>query len=228
MFSVGSLVTATTKRVTALTVASAFLLAAGQVPSNDMISLADVALDQVSFESPSNGIMLAIDTEAASVAADAEIAAMVQIAEPQLTILPDNLPSRLDDMVASITDAQAKVGADADLKCLARAVYFESRGEPLEGQLAVAQAILNRTESGRYAKSACAVISQPGQFSYPLGRNVRPGSDWAKAQAIAVIAAQELWHEVAPEAMSFHATYVKPGWTDRTRVAQIGRHIFYR
>lgn len=53
------------------------------------------------------------------------------------------------------------VTRDGELACLATAVYFESRGEPLEGQLAVAQTILNRVDSGRFATSICGVINQP-------------------------------------------------------------------
>ncbi len=137
-------------------------------------------------------------------------------------------PARLAGLVASLDDVEASVAADHQLACLASAVYFESRGEPLEGQLAVAQAILNRVDSGRYAASICAVIRQPGQFTFNHSRAPQAGEDWRTAQAIAVIAANDLWKDMAPHAMSFHASYVAPGWHGKTRVTQIGRHIFYR
>ena len=44
----------------------------------------------------------------------------------------------------------------AEQDCLANAVYFEARGEPLEGQLAVAEVVLNRAASGRYPATLCA------------------------------------------------------------------------
>src|SRR3546814_6354866 len=62
---------------------------------------------------------------------------------------------------------------DSDLRCLATAVYFESKGEPLEGQLAVAQVILNRRESRRFADTICGVVHQPTQFSYSKTAAVR-------------------------------------------------------
>ena len=55
---------------------------------------------------------------------------------------------------------------DEESKCLATAVYFESMGEPLEGQLAVAQVVINRSQSGRYPSSWCGVVKQKAQFSF--------------------------------------------------------------
>ena len=56
----------------------------------------------------------------------------------------------------------------------------------------------------------------------------RAGKDWETAEAIAKVAHDDMRAEVAPNAMSFHATYVKPNWAGKTKVAQIGRHVFYR
>lgn len=120
-----------------------------------------------------------------------------------------------------------------DLRCLAGAVYFEARGEPLTGQLAVAQVIINRTEDGRFPRSYCGVVTQPGQFSFMRGSRmpaVREGSAaWERAIAIARIAHQGLWESPAEDAVFFHAKYVRPGWSrTKTRLAQIDTHIFYR
>ena len=120
------------------------------------------------------------------------------------------------------------VTRDSELACLATAVYFESRGEPLEGQLAVAQTILNRVDSGRFATSICGVVNQPRQFSFDRTRAPRPGLDWQRAQAIARIAANDLWRDVVPRAIAFHAARVAPNWAGKTRVATIGNHVFYR
>jgi hypothetical protein len=120
-----------------------------------------------------------------------------------------------------------------DMRCLAGAVYFEARGEDLDGQLAVAQVIVNRTEDGRFPRSYCGVVTQPGQFSFMRGRRmptIREGSAaWARAVAIAQIAHKGLWESQAEDAVFFHARYVRPGWSrSKTRLAQIDTHIFYR
>lgn len=120
-----------------------------------------------------------------------------------------------------------------EMRCLAGAVYFEARGEALAGQLAVAQVIINRTEDGRFPRSYCGVVAQPGQFSFMRGRRmpaVREGSAaWERAVAVAHIADKGLWESEAGRAVFFHARYVKPGWSrSKTRLAQIDTHIFYR
>lgn len=132
----------------------------------------------------------------------------------------------------ALVDASLSGTSDLDpqLRCLATAVYFESKGEPLEGQLAVAQVIINRVESRRFADSICGVVNQPKQFSFSRNIAVRNGSnDWRTAVAIARIAQDDRWQEIAPDALFFHANYVAPSWRqNRVKVSQVGAHIFYR
>ncbi len=120
---------------------------------------------------------------------------------------------------------------DRDLRCLAGAVYFEAKSEPLEGQLAVAEVIINRAESGRFPRSICSVVFQPSQFSFVRHGDfppIRTGSrDWNDAVAIAEIALKDQWESRASNALYFHAARVSPNW-GKTRVAQLGNHIFYR
>ena len=119
---------------------------------------------------------------------------------------------------------------DAELRCLAGAVYFESRGESLPGQLAVAHVVINRAQSGRFPKSLCGVVHQKSQFSFVRGGRmpaIRKGAQWDNAVAIAQIARDGTWKNHAPGALFFHARYVSPGWR-KTRLAQIDNHIFYR
>src|SRR3546814_19287322 len=59
--------------------------------------------------------------------------------------------------------------ADPQLNCLAGAIYFESKGEPLSGQLAVANVIINRVESGRFPSTLCGVVTQRDQFQFVRG-----------------------------------------------------------
>ncbi len=135
-------------------------------------------------------------------------------------------PALLATLVAQTIDANPT--AYGDRECLARAVFFEARGEPLEGQLAVAQVILNRVASGRFASTVCGVISQHGQFSFDRARAPADGRDWRTAKAIAAIAATAAWDVVAPQATAFHATRVAASWTAMRKVGTIGNHVFYR
>jgi N-acetylmuramoyl-L-alanine amidase len=134
----------------------------------------------------------------------------------------------LAELVADHASAQT---VDAQHECLAGAVYFESKGEPLHGQLSVAEVILNRARSGRFPASACGVVKQRGQFSFIRGGRfpaiARTSLAWKRAVAIAHIAVKDLADGPAPKALFFHAKRVSPRWR-LTRVAAVGNHIFYR
>lgn len=131
---------------------------------------------------------------------------------------------------AAVAAQDAPAALDSELNCLAVGVYYESKGEPLAGQLAVAEVILNRTTSGRFPRSVCSVIKQRGQFSFVRGGqlpNPPANAQWRKALAVAQVAQKDLWNSPVGEALYFHARYVKPGWK-RARVGTVGNHIFYR
>jgi Cell Wall Hydrolase len=121
---------------------------------------------------------------------------------------------------------------DREQDCLANAVYFEARGEPIEGQLAVAEVVLNRTRSGRYPVTICDVVTQPWQFSF-VRNGVIPAADrgsesWRKAVAIARIAETGARRLLPQDVLWYHADYVSPSWGRRlARNTKIGLHIFY-
>jgi spore germination cell wall hydrolase CwlJ-like protein len=127
-----------------------------------------------------------------------------------------------------------KVGPllDEQGNCLATAVYFESRGESLEGQLAVAQVVMNRAASGQYPTTLCDVVKQKAQFSFVHRRTWPPIQNidcWRKAQAIARIAISNAATVIPSDVLWYHADYVSPSWGGRLdEVEQIGAHIFYR
>jgi spore germination cell wall hydrolase CwlJ-like protein len=122
---------------------------------------------------------------------------------------------------------------DEQSNCLATAVYFEARGETLEGQLAVARVVMNRAASGKYPSSWCEVVKQPAQFSFvrhgqfPL---VDTASDaWRKAEGVARVAVTNVVPSVDGNVLWYHANYVAPSWGRRLNmVERIGAHIFYR
>lgn len=138
--------------------------------------------------------------------------------------------STLRELVGKVTTPDK---LSEQMHCLAGAVYFESRGEPLDGQLAVAQVVINRSEDRRWPASYCGVVYQRAQFSFVRGGRMpqinKSSNAWKRAKAVAKIAHEGLWESKASDAVYFHANYVRPGWSRRkTRLAQIDTHIFYR
>lgn len=162
-------------------------------------------------------------------ALDTSFSTVLDDQQPQSAPAVVETPATLAALVDSFVAADAPI--DDELRCLATAVFFESKGEPLKGQLAVAQVVLNRVSSNRFADSICGVVYQPRQFSFANAGHVQPrmSRDWRTAVAIARIAMDNKWADVSSDALFFHATYVAPKWSGRhQKVSLIGRHVFYR
>ena len=149
---------------------------------------------------------------------------------------PEQVDARLANAgnLAELVAAMPESGTlSREMECLAGAIYFEARGEPLAGQLAVGQVIINRTESSAFPSDYCGVVFQPSQFSFVRGGTMpridRGSAAWRRASAIARIAHEGLWDSQAGDALYFHAKYVHPSWS-RTKIARatIDTHIFYR
>ena len=145
------------------------------------------------------------------------------------TLMGQPVPLPLSQIVqANIAGAPL----DEEGNCLATAVYFESRGEPIEGQLAVADVVMNRAASGRYPSDWCGVIKQKAQFSFVHGGQfpaIYDASAWQTAEAVARTAILNLAREIPGDVMWYHADYVAPNWRHALQeVEQIGAHIFYR
>jgi N-acetylmuramoyl-L-alanine amidase len=149
-----------------------------------------------------------------------------EVAQPAPAVKP---AGALAEMVAQLGDA---VAGTRELECLATGIYFESKGEPLAGQLAVGKVIANRANSGgRFPPTYCGVLFQRSQFSFVHGHSLpsvpRSSKQWRTAVAMAKIVDQGLKESAVGNALFFHARYVSPGWHLK-RVASIGNHIFYR
>jgi spore germination cell wall hydrolase CwlJ-like protein len=144
--------------------------------------------------------------------------------EPEETIATGDLQS----MVSQLRSTNP---GSAEMECLAGAIYFESKSEPLKGQLAVGHVIANRTKSGRFPSSYCGVVYQRSQFSFVRGRSMpgikRSSMQWKNAVAVAKIVDQGLQPAPMPKALFFHARRVSPGWR-LARVGTLGNHVFYR
>jgi spore germination cell wall hydrolase CwlJ-like protein len=128
----------------------------------------------------------------------------------------------------------------ADLECLAENIYFEARGEPLDGQYAVAEVTLNRTRADHFPHTVCGVVHETrwdpsrgrfvADFSWTELGALSPqgGADWKQAMAVASAAYDDQHELLVPGALFYHATSVHPAWSKtRKAVATIGKHIFY-
>ncbi|MFL6772557.1 MAG: cell wall hydrolase [Sphingomicrobium sp.] len=146
---------------------------------------------------------------------------------------PEAAPVRAHrDLAGLVADMRGAEAGSREVECLAVGIYFESKSEPLSGQLAVGQVIANRAKSGgRFPPSYCGVLFQRGQFSFVHGRSLpavpRSSKQWQTAVAVAKIVDQDLKDSEVGNALFFHARYVSPGWRLK-RVASIGNHVFYR
>ena len=127
--------------------------------------------------------------------------------------------------------------------CLATAVFFEARGEPIDGKELVANVILNRVEHSSYPDTVCGVVNQPKQFSYthqleeyliedrnrynPLFFNSYHDSKaWEESKAVAEYVLDN--GVINPYILMYHTTAVDPYWADHYEVAGlVGNHIFY-
>jgi spore germination cell wall hydrolase CwlJ-like protein len=149
--------------------------------------------------------------------------------ETPVTETPAIAPTgNLSSLVSQYRSSDA---GSRELECLAGAIYFESKSEPLSGQLAVGQVVANRSKSGRFPASYCGVVFQRSQFSFVRGRALPPiprsSHQWKTAVAIAHIVDKALHVSSVPKALFFHARRVSPRWR-LTRVGTVGNHVFYR
>ena len=133
-------------------------------------------------------------------------------------------------------DGRARAKAE---KCLANAVYFESRGEPVRGQIAVAQVVMNRVFSGYYPNSVCGVVYQNShrryacQFTFACDRHpdvVTEQDAWERAERIAKETLDgRLWLPEVGKATHYHAYWVRPSWVhEMKKLHRLGVHTFYR
>ena len=161
---------------------------------------------------------------------------------PELKRLPApdlNGPLPAIAMTDGITEdwlmARPEPTGDKQWECLTQALYFEARGESLEGQIAVAEVILNRVDSPLYPRTVCAVVKQRGgggcQFSYVCSGTTKMREKGAAdlAGRIARAMLDGAPRVLTDGATHFHTKGVKPSWSKRfAKTASIGAHLFYR
>jgi hypothetical protein len=133
--------------------------------------------------------------------------------------------------------AQNPAEQDRAVRCLTDAIYYEAANEPIEGQRAVAQVVVNRVRDKHFPKSVCGVVYEGWerrtgcQFSFVCDGSIRRRhADPAAWGRLRPIAAAALNGSVAPEvgtATHYYATYVRPNWLRSVlQITEIGKHVF--
>ena len=127
---------------------------------------------------------------------------------------------------------------NSELKCLSEALYFEARGEQIEGQIAVADVIINRKNSNRFPSTICGVVSEGShkkhacQFSYNCDGKLELIYDKKTYSRIAKLSSMMLngaFSDLTNGATFFHASEVSPSWSKKfKKTRKIGRHMFYK
>ena len=119
----------------------------------------------------------------------------------------------------------------SEIRCLARAIYHEARGEPVSGQIAVAEVVIARSKDRRWRGDLCKTIRMPRQFSFVRNGRVPKIKDPVAAQTMMKLARDVVSGRLespAKGSLYYHATYVAPVWRHSLKkTAQISSHIFY-
>ncbi|MFO1035150.1 MAG: cell wall hydrolase [Hyphomicrobiales bacterium] len=179
------------------------------------------------------------------VPAAVDLKAENDVATPVVKKLASNVKTATADDSLKIGKADKKQALlqrrlqQAELNCLARAVYFEARSESEMGQMAVAKVIINRTHDPAYPKTICGVVYQGSQnrnscqFSFACDGqpdDVKSPAAWAQSRRVATMAMTGglKMGSAMDQATNYHANYVKPRWARQMRrLVKIGNHIFY-
>lgn len=138
---------------------------------------------------------------------------------------------------APAADSSTVLDMDDELTCLAATIYFEGRGEPPEGQQAVAHVVLNRLADAAYPSTVCEVVKHKReagicQFEWwcdDVPNLPTDAASWRRAKSIARLALIGRHRDPTGGALYFHTLAIKPNWAaDKVAARVIGQHVFFR
>ncbi len=160
------------------------------------------------------------------------------VARPWVLVLIGLIFAVSPALAGADTRVRETVNVRDEIRCLALTIYFEARGEPDEGKLAVGHVVMNRVFDSRYPSQVCSVVRQGGewprnrcQFSWWCdGRSDKPRdrAAWERAMAFARLIYWGFSKDPTGGALWYHADYVSPAWRKVLGSGpKIGRHQFY-
>jgi spore germination cell wall hydrolase CwlJ-like protein len=167
-----------------------------------------------------------------------EFATAVSSPKPRSALLALVDPSGSLDNTPAHREISRFLANTRELQCLAEAIYFEARGEPEKGQIAVAQVVMNRVRHEEFPDKICGVVYQNQhwrnrcQFSFAcdgIPERINEKDAWRQSMDVAkrVLRGEEHIAKVG-KATHYHARYVRPRWARKMiRKDRIGLHIFY-
>jgi len=207
-----------------------------EVDKSQKAANSTTAVEDKPGETAANPVALAYAAPEDATTSDAPFNAV--IAKPGTIVLDPNVKATHAWLNNAIPQS---AHSRKEMKCLADAIYFEARGEPELGRIAVAQVVLNRLKNPAYPNSICGVVYQNKhrrnrcQFSFAcdgMRERITNKPAWAEAQALAKRVMDDdktLYIKDVGASTHYHATYVRPRWARRmTKKDKIGRHIFYQ
>lgn len=194
------------------------------------------------------GILFALMLALSSEALGASEAQKAQTAERKAEVLErkaatgdgGSQPAKSERITPAETQAVDPVGAepmDAAITCLARAIYWESKGEDMASMEAVANVVMNRLSRPTFPDTICGVVKQGGeergcQFSWWCDGHADEAEEigeYAVAKEVARKALNKQLPDRTDGALFFHNKNASPNWARKyARTVQVGAHVFYR
>ena len=133
----------------------------------------------------------------------------------------------------SINDSsQVQKLSKAQIECLIKNAYFESRNQGVKGMQAVTWVVLNRTKHPSYPSTPCAVIYAPFQFEWTRNGKtpqVKEKDAYMQAERVVEGVLSGKLKDNTNSSTHFHSTRIKPVWANRlSYTTTIGSHCFYK